>query len=627
MDISARAAKEDLFGIGTTLDLEGFPSHLGFMVDQLSPAIHLTVESLINNHTIFPFYSPFMQKNAVPLHRRSFERIRKAIQLRGTAAQPEFLRFCSKCVEHDRQHLGETYWHRLHQLGAVQICPQHRIFLQNAEVRRGKDTRNSFISAETIIRSRLIHTRVEVTNEEEMLLIWLAEQSQWLLEHPDFLFSRDQFADFYRQQLASSGLASVGGMVHRTKLIASFASRLPPSCLKRLGCSLDVTANQTSMHCVTKDGSGSPLEHLLVMRFIGLTPESVFESLGCDLNFERGPWPCLNPMCELRNVDVIEDYKKVLTRRGKIFGIFKCQCGYSYSRPGRDSVGRFRIAKNKIVTTGAVWDRELCVLWKDITLSVNEIARRLSSYPRQILLSAIDLGLPLERAGKSLKRPKVQAKSERSAAYDRKREEYRILIQQYVTRNPGAICRELQRRSPSKELQWLREHDVVWVQRTLPTIRRSLSVSRKGSRFVNWAARDVVLTSQILSARSRLRNEFGPPVRITKQRLLDAIGYVGTNVDISRLPKVASALRKASESIEECALRRLDWRIRTTDSNGRCRSLLTLLHDACIRPQWRRLPMFIEAIAIVERWLAGGEYSGLATLQVPVVTDNIEPAA
>lgn len=354
MDISARAAKEDLFGIGTTVDLEGFPSHLGYMVDQLSPAIHLTVESLINNHTIFPFYSPFMQKNAVPLHRRSFERIRKAIQLRGTAAQPEFLRFCSKCVEHDRQHLGETYWHRLHQLGAVQICPQHRIFLQSAEVRRGRDTRNSFIAAETIIPSRLIHTRVEVTNEEEMLLIWLAEQSRWLLEHPDFVFSRDQFADYYRQQLASSGLASVGGMVHRTKLIASFASKLPPSCLKRLGCNLDVTANQTSMHCVTKDGIGSPLEHLLVMRFLGLTPESMFESLGCDLNFERGPWPCLNPMCELRNVDVIEDYKKVLTRRAKIFGIFKCQCGYSYSRPGRDSLGRFRTAKNRIVTTGAV---------------------------------------------------------------------------------------------------------------------------------------------------------------------------------------------------------------------------------------------------------------------------------
>lgn len=258
---------------------------------------------------------------------------------------------------------------------------------------------------------------------------------------------------------------------------------------------------------------------------------------------------------------------------------------------------------------------------------MNEIARRLSSYPRQILLSAIDLGLPLERAGKSLKRPQVQAKSERSAAHDRKREEYRILIQQYVTRNPGAICRELQRRSPSKELQWLREHDVVWVQRTLRTIQPHLRLLTKCSRSVNWEARDVDLAAQIPPARNRLLMEFGPPVRITRQRLLDTIGYVCTNVNRSKLPRLASALSNESESKEECALRRLDWRIRTTDSNRRCGSLLTLLHDACIRPQWRRLPMFIEAMAIVERWLAGEEYSGLATLRILMVTDNIEPAA
>ncbi len=37
-----------------------------------------------------------------------------------------YFRYCPLCVKEDREKLGETYWHRNHQLIGVNVCPIHK---------------------------------------------------------------------------------------------------------------------------------------------------------------------------------------------------------------------------------------------------------------------------------------------------------------------------------------------------------------------------------------------------------------------------------------------------------------------------------------------------------------------
>jgi hypothetical protein len=48
-----------------------------------------------------------------------------------------------------------------------------------------------------------------------------------------------------------------------------------------------------------------PLKHILFMRFLGLSPEVLFNQNVGYLPFGKGPYPCLNPVCK--------QYKKVVS--------------------------------------------------------------------------------------------------------------------------------------------------------------------------------------------------------------------------------------------------------------------------------------------------------------------------
>jgi TniQ protein len=139
------------------------PCRLGYFVDHLPFGHHYTVDWFIDHHTLLPFYSPFMPPERLM-------RVREImIQGRATAplhlmigvvtkktASPPWLRYCPECVEHDRKLFGECYWHRLHQVVGVEICPLHKTFLENSTVRtRGPHAAREFISAERTIQAVL----------------------------------------------------------------------------------------------------------------------------------------------------------------------------------------------------------------------------------------------------------------------------------------------------------------------------------------------------------------------------------------------------------------------------------------------------------------------------------------
>src|SRR5205085_11862301 len=78
----------------------------------------------------------------------------------GRYRRLERLRFCPSCVIEDRDKYGETYWHRLHQISGVEICPRHDIPLEQSNA-PWIDRRcpSGVISAESIIQDTPPHPR------------------------------------------------------------------------------------------------------------------------------------------------------------------------------------------------------------------------------------------------------------------------------------------------------------------------------------------------------------------------------------------------------------------------------------------------------------------------------------
>ena len=133
-----RAIADDLFTSHTA------KPNLEFVIELSQDAYEVITdampsESVIMQHTMFPYYARFL-----PIERRqkAFRQLMNMsksfndtlyIRRNKTQHRP-WLRYCPLCAESDRMQYGEAYWHRLHQLDHIDICPIHGCHLLNSTV-------------------------------------------------------------------------------------------------------------------------------------------------------------------------------------------------------------------------------------------------------------------------------------------------------------------------------------------------------------------------------------------------------------------------------------------------------------------------------------------------------------
>ncbi|MBD2203540.1 TniQ family protein [Calothrix sp. FACHB-1219] len=135
----------------TDLELFGYSSqqlckvtltnNLNYLVKNLSLFSQLTVSDLLQNHTLYPFYSTFLipqqawqlQDSMRNKLSGSILEVAKVVN-HPTENSTNFLKFCPVCLEKDTQEYGEPYWHRIHQIPGILVCPTHRIILHDSSV-------------------------------------------------------------------------------------------------------------------------------------------------------------------------------------------------------------------------------------------------------------------------------------------------------------------------------------------------------------------------------------------------------------------------------------------------------------------------------------------------------------
>lgn len=110
-------------------------AHLG----RLAELTGLPAESLLEQHTVFPYLAAFLPSWQVRhmrgrlLSEDAFNLKSLATLIQHAAVSALGRRFCPECARQELAGLGESYWHRLHLLPGVLVCIVHRCRLLQAE--------------------------------------------------------------------------------------------------------------------------------------------------------------------------------------------------------------------------------------------------------------------------------------------------------------------------------------------------------------------------------------------------------------------------------------------------------------------------------------------------------------
>lgn len=512
----------ELFGDSQVVVHIDFPTNLEAFSKRLSTATPSSADPLIDHHTLFPFYAPFLPPSKVEGLRTMMRTDYDAATYQYVAAlsrrvcPPLFLRLCPMCLEQDRCQYGEAYWHRSHQLPSSELCPEHECRLLSTSVPYRTDTiRRVLIPAEHAIRL-MPCTSASFPHHLRPFLLDMAKEAAWLLRQP--VTSSDQMALWHRYiaLLADRNLATYNGRVRERAFINAFAQRVHPELLSLLKCpGTKPQASSPLLRLIRPPKRPEhPLHHFLLRHFLDVPIHIFFGMPPNAMPFGSGPWPCLNASAPHYYQKVVRHCQTHIDKRdGRPIGTFFCRCGYVYERQGPDWGPLAQFTMTRRMTPGEV---------ESSALATGTVARE---YP-----PGID-----------------------RLALRKRRQAWLIILQQCRNHNRQAATA-----SAGKLYRWLYEHDREWLLRHRPSYRpRS---TRKGP--IRWEEKDASAVDAIEAATRRLKDAPGIPIRLYRTTIIQEARLqekISTKFD--RLPQASKLLNAMIETPEDFIRRKLTWAV------------------------------------------------------------------
>jgi Tn7-like transposition protein D/TniQ len=566
---NAKSVIQELFGSTTGRAIVDLPNRLGYLAANLPRGTLLTVSNLIDKHTPFPFFSAFIAPERVKQIRKDMQassgpasHMRSGI-MGSNIPKPSYMRFCPACKQGDKNRLGEVYWHRVHQLPGIEVCPSHQIFLENSRaiLREGRQHLLFIPAAKAIESVPIRHINPSSRNHQKVFRI--AQDAMWLLNHPIMDTDLKTLYNRYLSLLIDKGFAGYTGSLHVVKLLDEFRRFYPPGLLKHLHCEFSgsdhLKSNWLLQLVRPPKHAQHPLYHLLLMQFLGCTVEEFFQ-LPSELSFfGEGPWPCLNPAADHYMKPVVREFRSgKRLRDNKPIGIFSCECGFAFARTGPDSTPEDRFRIGRMISFEPVWEAKLKELWNDSSLSMSEISRRLGVDPLTARRHATRLKLSFSRSGRSSTslNPATQLKGRHtSTAWEKKRRTYRAKWLSVMKRNRKVTLKALRQKFP-RVYTWLRQNDFEWLKDHRPESQRHI----QSTSSVDWKRRDAKYAVAVRVAASSIKDAPGRPVQVTKTAIGRTIGAITLlQRKLYKMPLTAQILAGVVETREQYAVRRVWW--------------------------------------------------------------------
>jgi hypothetical protein len=184
------------------------------------------------------------------------------------------LRICPACFEAERHRLGMPYWHRVHQLPGVEMCPEHGERLRRVMF-DVKDTQSSLYLPEDVYAlSKAVSPFVTSTAAEVARRLAVMSQAALCQPIPGGFHAETMYFT-YRHGLKNAGFLSASGRIRVASLkhaLKGVLSHLPADVrLGRTGTQRDFELLLTILR---GNVAAHPLPHLVLIDFLFETWES-----------------------------------------------------------------------------------------------------------------------------------------------------------------------------------------------------------------------------------------------------------------------------------------------------------------------------------------------------------------
>ena len=568
---SHRVVLKALFGTESIIPILDLPCHLANFLNRLPLGHHYDVDRIIDRHTLLPYFAPFLaSKRTEQIRNQMIHGNGQAIKMTtGIVASrirpPQYLRYCPLCATNDRDQSGEYYWHRVHQIPGVLVCPTHNVWLQNSSALvTNRRLRQEFITAESSIN--LIEQKTVILDlEYRDLFLQLAKDTLWLLQQTNLNWGPHQLRETYMSFLEDRGLVTPARSIRLRDLMEQFITKYPTKLLLFLGCPLEnnITENWLIRFFHSPDNAQHPLHHLLMIHYLGIEVQDFFKPHKEREPFGKPPWPCLNPVSEhylQPRIQVCSITTSSYTSVNPI-GTFACDCGYVYSRTGADRSPDEWLTADRVLSYGPIWQAFLQDKWQNPELSLRSIAFQLRVDSLTVKRQAVKLGLSYPRAGmknNSVSRRERYHPITQGNYSINDQSKHRAAWQTTVEKYPNMGVNFVRNISRA-DYAWLYRHDRNWLKCHLPGRKKS----KQSPCRIDWHDRDVIISHAVSKSAVQLRQAQERPKRFSITAIARETGHLAViEKHGEKLPLTLALLIKLAESRSDFAIRRVLWAIK-----------------------------------------------------------------
>jgi Tn7-like transposition protein D/TniQ len=561
-NISPKITLQELFGSTTTIATPDLPANLNYLSKQIQQLFPNSVTDLIDRCTLYPFYRPFLPPQRDRLIQKSMKApIGQNIHTRAgimasAISTPRYFRFCPKCNAEDLDRYGEFYWHRLHQVTGVFICPEHSTLLQDSTISFQGLNRHEYYgaSSDNCMVVKPCDTYNDITKQQ---LQTLATDIWWLLSRNLAAHTPEYFQQQYRSLLIDREYANSNGRVRRVQLDRDFRLFYSEELLTLLDSGLEENSDSQWLSEVTRKHHKSfhPIRHLLLIRFLTNSVDRFFTTKYQYQPFGKAPWICLNPAANHYRQPAITDLRiSHCLENKRPLGVFSCECGMIYCRTGPDESEEDLYKIGKIIEFGELWQQRLRELVEQQKLGLRAIAKELKVDARTVkrYVSNLKLESHWEKRAVAVESIKliVTESVDRSLVVEQHKEQWIALQQQY----PNLTKTELRKLAPAIYTQLYR-HDRDWLKGNSPALQQPKATNER----VDWVNRDLEVLDRVkLAVAAMLKAE--KPQRLTISGIGKAIGLLALlEQHLDLMPMTGDYLATVMESIEDFQIRRIRW--------------------------------------------------------------------
>tara|TARA_R110000851_G_scaffold111379_1_gene234696 strand:- start:14989 stop:16725 length:1737 start_codon:yes stop_codon:yes gene_type:complete len=539
--LSGHTAKQ-LFGHARHGTQHDFPSNLDTFVQRTSGVFGDTPEHIILQHTILPFYLPWVSCSLGTelldlLSRGQAARIKSLLGLPSSRLRANHpLRACPECMHEDKQRTGTAYWRLTHQLPGVRVCPTHKVLLWQFNEKTNAVRRFDWLLPRNDAFYPVGHT---LTTHCQLWLDRLAQAAIEIFKlapniHIDLKTVQTAYRTALDEQAMLRGRHQIAlGTVCQRYLAFTRSCRwqelgiMPPA--QERSTTFMLSRLLTRQPCST-----NPLHHLpLILWLFGDWP-----TFWAAYKHAQAP-ASVTPVHPRTSSDIPDTQAQRLTQLVVVQGLSvsaaaqqlgiavqTCQswaaaCGIRLQKRPKSNLER------------------IAAIVKDLRQGMEQKATAhkhgvSSSTISRLLLTEPGLHIRWEKARRALAQKRAQSRWLRA-----------------MTKHPNATAKQLREIEPAS-YAWLYRNDRAWLQSKLRKLAKH-SVDRSTS--VDWAKRDEKLHGQVQQLYQQLQRD-GELFPITVQQIYKSTPDIKPALSsLNRLPQTRELLtqiRKRSYRTSKC---------------------------------------------------------------------------